>query len=214
MSARLTKGQKPMSNAQAENIAHISEDDYLSGELVSEIKHEYVDGAVYAMAGASRNHERIVQNLSRLFGNHLVNSPCEPLGSDMKVRTSIGKFRYPDYMVVCDEIESHEQYTDSPVILVEVLSKTTRKIDHQIKRLEYINIPSLKEYVLIEQDFVDIIVLRKSDHWQATHYFLGEDVVFESIDLTLPVAELYHRVDNHDMVQWLESIASSDSGTT
>jgi Uma2 family endonuclease len=191
----------------AEQNDHISEQEYLQGELVSEIKHEYVDGYVYAMAGASRNHERIVQNIARFVGQHLADSSsCEPLGSDTKVKTSTGKYRYPDYMVVCDETIDDEYYTESPVILVEVLSHTTRQSDYQAKRLEYINIPTLEEYVLIEQDFVGITVFRKTAHWQPDYYFLGEEVTFESIDLTLPVADIYHRVDNLDMVQWLESL--------
>lgn len=182
-----------------------SEQAYLKGERVSEVRHEYVDGQVYAMSGTSPNHEIIVQNMSRLLGNHLLDSPCIPFGSNMMVKTTAGKYRYPDNMVVCNDIDYDKYYTESPVILVEVISHSTRKLDEQTKRLEYINMPSLKEYVLIEQDIVNIKVFRKTDHWQPTYYYLGEDVTFESISLTLPVAELYHRVDNEDMKTFLES---------
>ncbi len=182
----------------------ISEEEYLKGELAADFKHEFVDGQVFAMAGASKNHERISLNISSLLNIGLKDSPCEPFGSDIKVRTPTGNYRYPDCMVVCDDDTENEYYTENPTILVEVISRSTRKIDEQIKRMEYINIPSLKEYALIEQDFVDVTVYRKSDQWRPTHYFLGDDILFESIELTLSVEEVYHRVVNQDMAEFLE----------
>jgi len=182
----------------------LDEQAYLDGELVAEIKHEYVDGQIYSMAGASKNHERISINLLTEFNSKLKGSTCETYGSDVKLRTPTGNYRYPDCMVVCNDKTENEYYTESPTILVEVISRSTRKIDEQIKRLEYINIPSLKEYVLIEQDFVDVTVYRESDDWRPTHYFLGDKVLFESIDLTLAVEEIYHRVQNQDMEEFIE----------
>ena len=181
----------------------ISVEEYLESELRREVKHEYIDGYIYAMADASENHVRISGNIDRKLGNHLENSLCEPFVSDMKIKTSTGNFRYPDCMVVCEEDNENYFYKTKPVILVEVLSRTTRKIDEKDKLLEYINIPTLKEYVLIEQDYVDITVYRKSDDWRSTHYFLDEEIYFESIDLTLAVEELYHRVNNEDMIELL-----------
>jgi Uma2 family endonuclease len=180
----------------------ISVEDYLTGELNSDIKHELIDGTVYAMAGASANHERISGNISRKFGNHLENQPCEPFGSDMKLRIN-SNFFYPDVMVDCRFDNSEPYFTQTPTIIVEVLSKSTRKKDTTLKLLSYINIPSLKEYVLIEQDFVDIQVFRRSEGWIPSHYFLGDEVTFESIGLTLSVEDIYHRVQNDDMVEFL-----------
>ncbi|WP_245623430.1 Uma2 family endonuclease [Catenovulum maritimum] len=97
-------------------------------------------------------------------------------------------------MVDCNFDESTPYYTDTPIIIVEVISKPPRKTDEQTKRLEYINLPNLKKYVIIEQDYVEIAVFRKSDQWCPTHYFLGEEITFEAIDLTLPDAEIYKRV--------------------
>ncbi len=181
----------------------ISVNDYLKGELISEIKHELVDGHVYAMVGGSDNHDRISGNIYRKFGNHLERSLCEPFTSDKRLKTSKGHFRYPDCMVVCEEDNEDSYYKTKPIILVEVLSKSTRKIDEKDKLREYINIPSLQEYVLIEQDFVDIEVLRRKDNWLPKHYFLGDEVSFESIELTLFVEEIYHRVHNEDMIEFL-----------
>lgn len=182
----------------------ITVEQYLAMEQQSEIKHEYVDGYLVAMGGASPNHCRISGNIAREFGNHLKGKPCEPFASDMKVKTPSGQYRYPDVLVACDNVfVDNGQATQSPVLIVEVLSHSTRRADEKAKLLEYINIPTLKEYMLVEQDFADVRVLRKSDDWRTTHYFLGEEIYFESIDLTLPVAEIYDRVDNQDMTEFL-----------
>jgi len=181
----------------------LSPKDYLRGELNSSVKHELIDGQVYAMAGASANHERICQNVARKLGNHLEGSPCEPFGSDMKVRVR-DNFYYPDVLVDCNFDESEPYYTESPVMIVEVISRSTRKMDEKKKLLEYINIPTLKEYVLIEQDVADVTVYRKSDDWRSTHYFLGEDIYFESIDFTITVKDIYLRVRNEDVVAFIE----------
>jgi Uma2 family endonuclease len=184
----------------------ISVEDYLTGELSSDIKHELIDGCVYAMAGASANHERISGNVYRKFGNHLENMPCEPFGSDMKLRIN-SNFFYPDVMVDCRFDNSEPYFTQTPIIIVEVLSRSTRKKDTTLKLLSYINISSLQEYVLIEQDFVDVQVFRRSEGWLARHYFLGDEVTFKSIGLTLPVEDIYHRVQNDDMVEFLANKA-------
>lgn len=182
----------------------ISVEDYLTGELNSDIKHELIDGYVYAMAGASANHERISVNVLRKFGNHLENMPCEPFGSDMKLRIN-SNFFYPDVMVDCRFDNSEPYFTQTPIIIVEVLSKSTRKKDTTFKLLSYINISSLQEYVLIEQDFVDVQVFRRNEGWLVRHYFLGDEVTFESIGLTLPVEDIYHRVQNDDMLEFLSN---------
>ena len=180
----------------------ISVEDYLTGELTSDIKHELIDGCVYAMAGASANHERISVNVLSEFSNHLKSSPCEPFGSDMKLRIN-ANFFYPDVMVDCLFDNSEPYFTQTPIIIVEVLSKSTRKKDTTLKFISYINIQTLKEYVLIEQDFVDVQVFRRSENWLVRHYFLGDEVTFESIGLTLPVEDIYHRVQNDDMLEFL-----------
>jgi len=111
------------------------------------------------------------------------------------------KFLLPDVSVDCDE--SKPYYTETPIIIVEVLSKSTRKTDQTIKRRAYLNLPSLQEYVLIEQDFVDVEVIRRSEGWQSKHYYLGDDVTFESIELTLLVEDIYHRVKNEDVLEFI-----------
>lgn len=141
----------------------ISPDEYIAGERISQIKHELIDGQVFAMSGGSANHDRIAGNIYREFGNHLKGSECEPFGSDMMVKAG-ANFYYPDVSIDCCFDESQSHLSTTPVLIVEVLSKSTRRIDQTTKRLSYINIPSLLEYVLIEQDFVQIEVARKRDN--------------------------------------------------
>ena len=186
------------------NTDLISVEDYLKGELISEVKHELIDGHVHAMAGASGNHDRISGNVYSEFRSHLKNSPCEPFGSDMKVKVN-SNFFYPDVIIDCNFDNSEPYFIETPIIIVEVLSKSTRKTDETTKLMSYINIPSLKEYVLIEQDFVDIQVIRRSEGWLQKHYFLGDEITFESIDLTLSVEDIYHRVQNGDMMEFLNN---------
>ena len=124
----------------------ISVDEYLAGELVSNIKHEYVAGVVHAIAGASNAHNMISTNLLRSLGNQLEGSPCREFNSDTKVRirTASGtRFYYPDAQVVCKPNSQSESFQDAPVLVVEVLSDSTRRADEEEKREYYFTIPSL-----------------------------------------------------------------------
>ncbi|SMF97132.1 Endonuclease, Uma2 family (restriction endonuclease fold) [Methylomagnum ishizawai] len=194
------------------NQSWISEEDYLQGELLSEIKHEYIDGQVYAMAGASKNHERIAGNVFGEIRAHLKGKPCEPFASDIKVKVGT-QFFYPDAMVVCHDPDPHEYYTQSPVLIVEVLSRHTRKTDETTKRRAYLEIPSLLEYVLIEQDIVDVEVCRRVEGWVSKHYFMGDQILLQSIGLTLAVEEIYARVVNEDVRLFLEERAATSPPT-
>lgn len=194
-------------------IDYLTEQDYLEGEKLSEIKHEYIDGEVYAMAGASKNHQRLITKLVQKLANHLDNTPCEVFNSDIKVRADNGKkYFYPDVLVVCSDDNTDDYYTESPRIIVEVLSKATRKFDNTLKRHVYQAMPSLEEYVLIEQDFVEIEVCRKAENWQPSHYYLGDDLSLTSIGLTLPVLDIYQRVDNEDMRDFMK-LLNQNEGT-
>lgn len=123
--------------------------------------------------------------------------------ADIKVKAE-NNFFYPDVMVVCADENGDEYYTEKPTIIVEVLSKATRRMDKSTKLAAYKALPSLQEYVLIEQDFVDVEILRRSTHWLSEHYFLGDSLTLESIDLTVTVSDLYQRVNNEDMQEFLQ----------
>ncbi len=192
--------------AQKHNV--LTPDEYLQEELEAPVKRELIDGQIYAKAGASANHERIAGSIYSELRNHLKATPCEPFSSDMKVRVR-DNFYYPDVLVDCGFDESEPYFTSTPVIIVEVISRSTRKMDEKQKLLEYINIPTLKEYVLIEQDVADVTVYRRSDDWRSTHYFLGEEINFESIDFTIRVEDIYLRVKNEDVAAFLEQQSES-----
>lgn len=169
-----------------------------------------IDGEVYAMGGASRSHNIISSNVARILGNHLENTRYTTFSSAMKVKAN-NCFFYPDVMVVCDDDKGDEYFTDAPVIIVEVLSKSTRRLDKVTKMAIYKTIPSLQEYVLIEQDVVDVEVCRRSNGWVSQHYFLGDDATFEAIDITLSIADIYHRVNNEDMLAYIAQIPTDNS---
>lgn len=176
----------------------LTEAEYLATEPVSDVKREYIDGQVYAMVGAGYNHNCILANVVREFSNHLKGTPCGTFAADMKVR--LGKdYVYPDVLVDCSKMAGGDYFSTSPVIIVEVLSRTTRKMDTTTKLIRYVNLPSLQEYVLIEQDIVSVQVLRRNNAWKSEYFYLGDSVTFESIGLILSVEEIYDRVDNQEM---------------
>lgn len=186
----------------AQTLADITVDEYLAGERQSEIKHEYVGGKVFAMAGASLNHNRISRNLLTLISAQLPAS-CEVFSSDLLVKTRLNRFRYPDVVVLCEDVEGSTQFIEHPVLIVEILSKSTRQQDKGMKRTEYLSLPSLQEYVLIEQDFVEVEVLRRTQGWRSENFYLGDVVQLESIGVALSVVDIYQRVDNAEIVEYL-----------
>ncbi len=181
----------------------ISEEDYLQGELIADLKHELIDGEVYAMAGANENHNLLAGNLFAEFKNQLKGTPCKTFIADMKVKVA-HDFFYPDVMVVCQKDDELEYYQQSPVVIVEVLSKSTRRFDQTAKRLKYQTLPTLEEYVLIEQAIGEIQVFRKKDHWQSFYYYLGDTITFDSIDVSVLVEDIYYQVNNEDVLAFLQ----------
>lgn len=181
----------------------ISEEEYLQGELVAEFKHEFIDGEVFAMAGASEAHNLLSINMLSELRNKLRGTPCRTFIADMKVKVA-NDFFYPDVMVVCQNSDDSDYYKQSPVIIVEVLSPSTRKFDKTAKRLKYQNIPTLEEYVLIDQTIAEIEVFRKKEHWQSFYYYLGDAITFESLGVTVLVEDIYYQVNNDDVLAFLQ----------
>lgn len=182
---------------------YLSASEYLSNEFGSDIKHEYINGTNYAMAGASRNHNILSNNIVRVLGNHLAETPCVTFSSDMKVKV-VNDFFYPDVMVACHDEQGNEYYTEAPVIIVEVLSNHTRRRDKTTKLQAYKGLPTLQEYVLIDQYHVEIEIYRRTTNWFPARYFLGDEVTFESIDLTLSVVDIYRQVNNEEMREYVQ----------
>jgi Uma2 family endonuclease len=116
---------------QLDTEDYITPNEYLSGEKTSETKHEYIDGRVVSMAGASLKHNLISANIFGLLWTHLNAQSCFPLSSDMLLEISSTQYRYPDVMVICDDDSSNDDYIrKNPLIIIEVLSKSTRKKDN------------------------------------------------------------------------------------
>lgn len=183
---------------------YFSETEYLDFELHSNTKHEYFDGDAFAMSGGSQNHQLLTMNVASECHQHLKGTPCKVFQSDMKVRVDDGnKYFYPDVVVTCEQ-ENEAYFLNAPRLVIEVLSKSTREYDQNLKRSIYQTIQTLEEYVLIEKDSVKIEVFRKADDWQSSCYFLNDEITFTSIDLTLPVVDIYQRVDNEDMRVFLQ----------
>lgn len=182
---------------------YLTEDEYLASEADAEVKREYIDGQVRAMTGAGYNHYCIAANILGEFRSHLKGTPCATFMADIKLQ--IGKdYVYPDVLVDCSKMSGNDLFSTAPVIIGEVLSRSTRKTDTTTKLIRYINLPSLQEYVLIEPDIVSVQVLRRANHWLSEYYFLGDDVTFTSIGLTLKVEDIYDRVDNRDINEFRE----------
>ena len=179
-------------------VDFITVEDYLSGEALSEVKHEYVDGRVFAMEGASRNHVTAAVNILAAIHRRLEDSPCVPYMSDMKVRLlAFGKdiFYYPDVVVGCDPRDTDEHFLRFPKLIIEVLSKSTQRLDSVEKFQNYATIPTLEEYVLVAQDRVDVRVYRKRTAWAAQYYMdINMAVELESVDLMIPLSQIYRGV--------------------
>ncbi|MEZ4527394.1 MAG: Uma2 family endonuclease [Desulfobacterales bacterium] len=137
-------------------LNYITEEEYLAMERESEIRHEYYDGEIFAMAGASRKHNLITANVIRELGNQLRNTGCRVYPSDMRVKIeATGLYTYPDVLIVCGEeifADEKEDMLLNPAIIIEVLSDSTESYDRGRKFENYRMLNSLKEYILISQN--------------------------------------------------------------
>ena len=165
-------------------------------------KHEYVAGEVFAMAGASYNHNLITANLVRRLGNQLDGRPCTVLTSDMRVRVATADAcAYPDIVVLCDQPVFHDSRRDvltNATLVAEVLSPSTEGYDRGGKFAIYRGLPSLRQYVLIAQDqpAVDVFTRQPDGRWILDAYTdPAAPIHFEPIDCTLLLREVYDKVE-------------------
>ena len=181
------------------NNFYISPEEYLEGERVSPIKHEYRRGHVYAMTGAKKPHIVISVNLASLLNNHLHESSCLVLSSDIKVRLEEANcYYYPDVAVTCDERDtsSTEDFILYPSLIIEVLSPSTASFDRGDKFVDYQTASSLQEYVLITQSEIKIECFRLNaeGNWVSQTYRQGDAVEFVSANFSCPISEIYQKV--------------------
>ena len=181
-------------------IEPIAVEDYLAGELISQAKHEYVGGWVYAMAGANNAHNQIASNVLIALGSRLRGNRCRAFNSDTKIRVRFPnhtRFYYPDASVVCRLNAPTDSFQDDPAVIVEVLSQRTRRIDEGEKKDAYFALPSLSVYLLVEQDFAAVVAYRRTDAGFVREVYADPDAVISlpEIGAELPLAEVYDGVE-------------------
>lgn len=178
----------------------ISPEEYLALERRAETKSEYLDGAIFAMSGASRRHNRIGLNLAFSLDSQLKAKGCEVFANDMRVKVlETGLYTYPDVAVVCGEPRFEDAEVDTllnPRVVIEVLSKSTQDYDRGTKFLHYRALSSLSEYLLIAQDRVHVEhYVRQNESWVLTETDHPEDVIeLPSVGARLALADVYDRV--------------------
>jgi Uma2 family endonuclease len=174
----------------------ISVTEYLKGEQLSEIRHEYIDGQVYAMGGASDRHGLIVMALALALGKRSRERQCQLFIADMKVRLKISGqdiFYYPDLLLSCDPTDRESYSRQAPCLIIEVLSESTERIDRREKLLAYQTLPSLLEYVLVAQDDRQVEIYRRRNEWQPE--IIDEGLFhLDCLDLTVLVDDVYEDV--------------------
>ncbi|MCA9836272.1 MAG: Uma2 family endonuclease [Trueperaceae bacterium] len=172
----------------------ISVEDYLEGEIESDIRYEYVDGFVYAMAGSTPTHKIIAGNIQTAFNIALQNNPCVVYASDMKVRAD-SVFYYPDVMVVCDNNMS-SYFQEKPCVIVEVLSDSTARKDLHEKRFVYQGIASLELYLLVNSKFRQVLAFyRSSEGWQERSFTTDERIPIPCVNSKLGFAQIYAKTE-------------------
>lgn len=181
-------------------LQHVSVDDYLAGELTSQIKHEYLGGFVYATAGARNVHNLIAGNAFGSLYARLRGRPCRPYNSDTKIRLKLPthvRFYYPDVSVICELNSPDESFQDQPVVIVEVLSARTRRIDCGEKKDAYVTLPSLQAYILLEQTCAVATVFRRTDlgFVEETYSDVDAVIALREINVELPLSEVYDGVE-------------------
>jgi Uma2 family endonuclease len=183
----------------AANLPLLSVEQYLREEAASSVRHEYLGGYVYAMAGGKNVHNLIATNLLGLLHAQLRGKPCAAYNSDTKLRirtASHTRFYYPDAMVVCAPNPPEDPYQDQPAVIAEVLSPDTRRTDEGEKREAYLAIPTVQAYLLIETETPVVHVYRRGDSGFTLESYDGLETAVElpAVAATLPLADLFERV--------------------
>jgi Uma2 family endonuclease len=182
----------------ASSVPYISPEEYLAGEQLSQVKHEYIDGEVYAMAGSSDAHAAIVRNVIMTVGPHLKGSGCSLYPQDIKAQVfRRSRFYYPDLMVTCDDRDREDRYVKHYYkLIVEVLSESTEGFDRGEKFEDYRRSDSLEEYVLVSQDRMNVEIYRRNaaGRWELEAYRRGDRVELVSVGVGFAIEDLYEDV--------------------
>ena len=174
----------------------MSETEYLAFEEKSKVKHEFMDGEIFSMAGATRGHNLANTNISTELNLQLRETDCEVYANDFRVKIRAGHYVYPDVAVACGEIEVEdgEMTLINPIVVFEVLSKSTEKRDRSDKAEDYFRLKSLQEYILVSQYRVRVehFSRGKNNVWTFQIYESFDDVVeLKSINCRIPLKLIY-----------------------
>jgi len=186
--------------SSAEIPEYVSVDDYLAREEQSHLRHEYIDGWVRAMCGATVRHNVVKGNCLALLWVRLRNTGCRPFDADMKIKIRnkrLSRFYYPDLQVVCESNAPTSVFQEQPVLLIEVLSPSTRRYDLEEKMAAYAAIPSLQCYIVLEQHQPIAIVLRRTDQGfvQEKIEGIGGTIDLPFLGCSLSMEEIYEGVE-------------------
>lgn len=187
-----------MSVAQPQ-LPLLSPEEYLAGEDGAAQKHEYLSGLVYAMAGGTNRHHTIAGNIFATLHARLRGKRCRPFNSDTLVRVQRAadtRFYYPDAMVVCDQRPLDDRFQDQPVVIFEVQSETTARIDRGEKHGAYLSMPTMQVYVLVEDEQCAITVWRRiGERWEM-EYLAGKSATLrlDAVECEMSLAEIYEGV--------------------
>lgn len=179
----------------------LTDAEYLAFEESASVRHEYLAGEAYAMAGGSLRHNRIALNTASLLLARLSGRPCQVFLSDVKLHVARDSaYYYPDVMATCAPqavVADQSLVVTEAVLVVEVLSPATETIDRREKLAAYRRLPSLQEYALIAQDSqqVEIYRRKRDGDWLYIAYARGDPVEFASLGVTVPLADLYAGTD-------------------
>jgi Uma2 family endonuclease len=173
-------------------------EEYLDYENASPEKHEYYQGEIFAMAGAGKRHNLIFSNLFTEIGIRLKGKKCKPYGSDMRTHIPENSlFTYPDISIVCGDIINSPWDKDSnmrPAVIIELLSPSIKNYDRGEKFTLYRDIPSLKEYILVDTESIHIEVFRLNDNarWELQEYkTIAEILDIKSVGVSVPISDIY-----------------------
>ncbi len=173
-----------------EALPRMTVEEYLDYEHSQEIRHELVDGYLYAMGGASEKHERIAGNLFAALSIHLRGSDCRAYKSNLKVAVG-DDYYYPDIFVACGSSNGNNYVRTDPVVIVEVLSPTTQRHDRGDKRLVYETIDTLEQYVLVWQDTMRVEIRDTKLGVVTTYEAPSDELMLTRIDFSVDLARLY-----------------------
>lgn len=180
---------------------YVSIEEYLVLEEDSEVKHEYYQGEIFAMAGGTIAHNQVIRNTMTAIDNFLREKNCQVFPSDLKIHIEANTlFTYPDLSIACGQLERWNGRNDTitnPVVIIEILSKKTQNYDRGNKFKLYRSIPALKEYILVSSSEVLVEHYSKQDtgYWTLKETANAEDTFrIEAIDFSCPVNNLYRNV--------------------